>query len=250
MIKSLPIALLAVAGTFVSSSFADIEDTISKTFDIGMTGKIQLSNINGDVSISSCDCATVSVEATIKAPDQEARDRIKIEMDHSGDRLEITTEYEKRNSKKNSGTEVSYQLMIPASSNLEDISLVNGDLTIAGIKGQVETNLVNGKFNAQSLASSIKANLVNGSMDVNYDSLSGVESIELSSVNGKVELLLPSNAEADIDASTVNGKISNDFGISVIKNKYVGSSMSGTLGNGSVNIDIETVNGRIKVNRR
>ena len=37
---------------------------------------------------------------------------------------------------------------------------------------------------------------------------------------------------AEIRAETVNGRISNDFGIEVKKGKYVGSSMNGSIGGG------------------
>ena len=55
---------------------------------------------------------------------------------------------------------------------------------------------------------------------------------------------------ADVRAETVNGRISNDFGIEVHKGKYVGSSMNGAVGAGGPTIELETVNGAIHLRSR
>jgi DUF4097 and DUF4098 domain-containing protein YvlB len=74
------------------------------------------------------------------------------------------------------------------------------------------------------------------------------DEISLSSVNGTIEVFLDGSAE--IEAETVNGRIRNDFGIEVKKGKYVGSSMSGSIGGGGPAIEIETVNGGIRVSSK
>ncbi len=58
---------------------------------------------------------------------------------------------------------------------------------------------------------------------------------------------LPSSASAELQAKTVNGRISNGFGIPVNRHRFVGSDLSGTLGSGGARIEVHTVNGTIDI---
>ncbi len=49
----------------------------------------------------------------------------------------------------------------------------------------------------------------------------------------------------EVFAETINGNISNDFGLHVNKGKYVGSDIHGQLGEGSVSLSMDNVNGKI-----
>jgi DUF4097 and DUF4098 domain-containing protein YvlB len=73
------------------------------------------------------------------------------------------------------------------------------------------------------------------------------KSVELNSVNGSVELTIPSDSKAEIEASTVSGGIENDFGLHVNNHRYVGHDLRGELGNGGPRIKLENVNGRIEI---
>ena len=52
-----------------------------------------------------------------------------------------------------------------------------------------------------------------------------------------------------IDVDTVHGRISNDFGLEVIKGEYVGRELSGVIGAGSGRIEIDNVNGGVTIAR-
>ena len=106
---------------------------------------------------------------------------------------------------------------------------------------------MNGSLKSDGLTASTKVDMVNGNMEIHFNDLSNAKRIELESVNGDIEIYLPSGADATIEAKTVSGRITNEFGIEVIKHKYVGSEMNGTIGGGDVQIELENVNGRIAV---
>jgi hypothetical protein len=244
--------ILSIAlATFISgAAIADINETIEKTFDFDSDGEIELSNINGDVTINACDCSEVTLVANITASSQEVRDRISVEIKDSANRLSINTKYqkiEKRSWNNNSHSEVVYTLSVPNDVKLDEIDLVNGDLTLNGVTGSLNADLVNGSLKSDGLTASTKVDMVNGNIDIHFSDLSNADRIELESVNGDITVYLPSSANATINAETVSGKISNEFGLQVIKHKYVGSEMNGVFGGGDVRIDLENVNGRIAV---
>lgn len=243
-------AFLAI--TLSHAAFADVTDTIERTISFDHDGRIQLSNINGNVTINACNCSEVTLLAEIEASSQEVRERILVEIDESQSELRIRTKYKKRGDRpswNNERSQVTYTLSVPNQVRLDDIELVNGDLTIRGVSGELVADLVNGELESDGGTSSTRVNMVNGDMTIKFDDLNQAKHVDLDSVNGRIDLYLPANSNATINAETVSGRISNDFGIEVIKHKYVGSDMRGTIGNGDVRINLENVNGKIAVNR-
>jgi DUF4097 and DUF4098 domain-containing protein YvlB len=244
---SLAILLLAAYTSFAS---ADITDVIDKTYDFNDKGRISLSNVNGNVSIIGCDCQQVHLIATIAASDQQTRDRISVKINASESKLSIKTKYAEQESghHRNKHSKVVYSLSVPNHVELDQIELVNGDLTISGITGKLDAELVNGELKSDGMTSNTEVSLVNGDMQLTFGNLSNAKKIKLESVNGNIVVKLPSDANVSVSAETVSGKISNDFGLTVNEGRYVGSDMRGSIGDGSVRLDIENVNGRIQLN--
>lgn len=244
------LSALLLCGISLSAT-AEVTDTIEKNFEFNQQGKISLSNINGDVSITACDCSEVSFKAIIKASDQENRDKISVEIDQTNNKLKVETRYKKSQSRSwnNNYSKVDYILSVPNAVNFRKISLVNGDLTISGVSGSLNASLVNGELESDGLTANTRVDMVNGDMTVKFVNLDNAKNIFLKSVNGDISVYLPDDANADLNAETVSGQISNDFGIEVIKGKYVGRTMRGEIGSGDVSIDMDNVNGRIRVNK-
>ncbi|MFN2532266.1 MAG: DUF4097 family beta strand repeat-containing protein [Pyrinomonadaceae bacterium] len=88
---------------------------------------------------------------------------------------------------------------------------------------------------------------MNGQLDATFNQLAGSDPIELQSVNGSVTLVIPSDANASLTASTVHGGISNDFGLQVRDGEYVGHSLEGQIGSGGPRIKLGNVNGAIRI---
>src|SRR5690606_20163172 len=71
-----------------------------------------------------------------------------------------------------------------------------------------------------------------------------------STVNGSGPALLPSDIPDTIKADSLNGYITNDFGLPVKKGEYVGRNLHGRLGSGDVQVRLDSVNGPLKISRR
>src|SRR5262249_1472195 len=91
---------------------------------------------------------------------------------------------------------------------------------------------------------------VNGEVTADYDQLEAGTKISLNTVNGKVGLIIPSDSNATVKADSLNGDITNDFGLPVRKGKYVGRDLYGKLGSGEVAIKLDSVNGGLSIKRR
>jgi DUF4097 and DUF4098 domain-containing protein YvlB len=249
------LSLLIAAALVLSVTGAGADDLVTAYFDetypMNATGSVSLENINGDVTVEVWDRAEVRVHAEKKASSQKLLDGLEIKVEASSNSVRIDTDYPntsgfggKRSMK------VEYTLTIPRQAAVDEIDLVNGDLLIEGVQGGIRAESVNGKIIARQVSGSLRISTVNGSIEPDMESLTDVERIDLESVNGKITLALPASVGAFVRAETVNGKISNDFGIPVHKGKYVGSDMKGEIGDGGIQISLDTVNGAISVTSR
>ncbi|WP_333609402.1 DUF4097 family beta strand repeat-containing protein [Arsukibacterium sp.] len=152
-----------------------------------------------------------------------------------------------------------------------ELSSVNGKINDQGSVGRLTYAVVNGKINARSKATEVNLSTVNGDAELELDGtavlslstvngeieakLSGVSNprINGSSVSGDIELKLASNLSArfDLKASAggnINNKLSSD---KVIKAKYgPGRSLQFTLGSGEGSVELTTVSGDIKLDKR
>jgi DUF4097 and DUF4098 domain-containing protein YvlB len=75
------------------------------------------------------------------------------------------------------------------------------------------------------------------------------DALTFHTVNGSITLDLPSALSAEVRATTVNGEISTDFPLSAtgrISRRHV----AGTIGGGGRRLDLETVNGSVRLRRR
>ena len=134
-----------------------------------------------------------------------------------------------------------------ANARIDEIDLVNGRLELSGLAGDVAADLVNGDVIAEGLSGDVEIETVNGDVEMQMSQVDANRSIRIDSVNGSIELVPPVDAGADVEASTVHGRISNDFGIEVKRGRYVGRSMRGEIGGGGARVELENVNGAIRL---
>ncbi len=238
-------------GAHASDHRGALTEEFHQTYALTADGRIELDNINGDVHISSWDQNQVKVDAVKYADTKERLDEAKIEIDSRNNSLSIRTKYPDHNQSWNWGSRnnpasVEYTLTVPRTARLDEIKLINGALDINGVSGEVNASCINGHLEAHNLAGRARLSTINGHLDARFDQLAG-SSVELNSVNGSVELTIPSDSKAEIEASTVSGGINNDFGLHVNHHQFVGHNLRGELGSGGTRIKLSDVNGRIEI---
>jgi hypothetical protein len=242
----LALALQAHASDWEGSEAAEFH----KTYALSANGRIELHNVNGSVEIKAWDRDEVKVDAVKHAGSQERLREITIQVNSTSDSLFIRTEYPGHdhnfgNGKHDEPGSVEYALMVPRNARLSDINLVNGNLDIEGVNGEVRVACVNGRLTARKLGGRAELSTVNGKLEASLEPLSSP--VNVSSVNAAVLLTLPSDAKVDLEANTVSGSISNDFGIPVSNHRWVGHELNAELGGGGPSVHVSNVNGRIEI---
>ena len=245
-------ALLVLAlGAHASDHRGALTEEFHQTYALTADGRVELDNINGSVHISSWDRNEVKLDAVKYADTKERLDEAKIEIDSRNDSLSIRTRYPERDQNWNWGSRnnpasVEYTLTVPRKARLDEIKLINGSLDVTGMSGEVNASCINGRLEAHNLAGRARLSTINGRLNAQFDQLAR-QNMELNSVNGSVDLTIPSDSNAEVEATTVSGGINNDFGLHVNHHRFVGHDLRGELGSGGTHIRISNVNGRIEV---
>ncbi|HJP94360.1 MAG TPA: DUF4097 family beta strand repeat-containing protein [Pyrinomonadaceae bacterium] len=239
----------------ISEPGEELREEFHQTYSLSPTGRVSLENINGGAQIKVWDRAAVQVDAVKKAYRRDRLAEARIEVNATEENIRIKTEYpdETQNFRSGEGrydnpATVEYTLTVPRKAVLESIELVNGSIEIEGVEGNVKASSINGPVTARGLMGEAKLSTINGPLEGTFTQLDESKPIALTSVNGSVTLIIPSNANASVRASTVHGGISSDFGIQVRHGEYVGQSMEGQIGTGGPRIKLGNVNGSIRVN--
>lgn len=244
-------ALLVLAMQAHASEQGSETEEFHQTYPLAANGRVELENINGSVHISAWDRNEVKVDAVKRAWSKQRLDEAKIKIDARDNSISVRTEYPEHNhtfwndGHHDEPASVEYTLTIPRNARLDSVSLVNGNLDLDGLTGEIKASCVNGKLAAHKLGGRTELSTVNGKLEASLDRL--VSPVEVSSVNAAVLVTLPSDAKAQLEATTVNGAISDDFGLLVTKHRFVGRDLRGELGGGGPQVRVSNVNGRIEI---
>jgi hypothetical protein len=142
---------------------------------------------------------------------------------------------------------VAFAVRVPAGVRFVARS-VNGGIEAHGLGADLEAYTVNGGIRAESKGI-VRAETVNGSLSASLGDAAWTGSLSLKTVNGSLTVELPEGASAEVSASTVNGGIETDFPLTV-KGKWGPKHLSGTIGSGGRQLQLETVNGGIHLKKR
>lgn len=152
-----------------------------------------------------------------------------------------------RNSSQNNDVNVNFTVRVPAGARFVGRT-VNGAVEASALTGDVDARTVNGEVRL-STAGRAEAETVNGSITASVGRADGTEGLSFKTVNGSITLDLPAGANAELHAETVNGDISTDFSLTG-QTRISRRRLSGTIGGGGRPLDLETVNGSIRIRQR
>jgi DUF4097 and DUF4098 domain-containing protein YvlB len=241
-----------------SQSFTQTDETerIEQTYPFSPNGKVSVSNVNGSITIETWDNPQIKFEAVKIADSRERLADLEIRIDATQNSFDVEADYGNQKNKggnvwnKNGKLVVNFRLTVPKNAVLDEIQTVNGSVMISNSMNFTKASAVNGSVKAMNLRGNAELSTVNGTVEADFDQLQSGNIISLDTVNGRAILTIPSDANATVRAESLNGSITNDFGLPVRKGKYVGRDLYGKIGSGDVKIKLESVNGGLDVKRK
>jgi hypothetical protein len=221
---------------------------------------IEIKGVNGDIQAAPAGGSDVEVSA-VRSGRRNNPEEVQIEVVPHGDGVTICAVYPSTGNRPNecrpggggrmnvrdNDVSVAFTVRVPAGVRFAGRT-VNGDIEAQSLSGPVELNTVNGSI-AFSTTAYGDAQTVNGSIQGALGSTMWSGKLDFSTVNGSITLELPADISTDLRANTVNGDITTDFPIT-ISGRVNRRSLNGTIGGGGRSLEMETVNGSVKLRRR
>ena len=208
---------------------------------------------NGGVAIRGEDRSDVLIRACVQAWGSSAADA---RSAASAIRINTNGTIKAESSDENNWA-VSYQILVPRSTNVE-VTAKNGGISIADVDGTTDLRTVNGGLNLENVAGSFKGLTTNGGVRVTLSGSTWKGSgLDVQTTNGGVNLILPANYAANLETGTVNGGMKSDLpalavttederGDSRTRSKRVVTAING----GGAPIRVVTTNGGIKISAK
>ncbi|MDX3691323.1 DUF4097 family beta strand repeat-containing protein [Streptomyces europaeiscabiei] len=150
-----------------------------------------------------------------------------------------------------------------------EVKGVSGDTTLVGLSGPVRATTVSGNVAAQAVTGdlrmssvsgdltviegscpTVKAESVSGSIALDLDPTGSPTNIGLTSVSGEIAIRLPHPADAEVEANTASGTISNAFDDLRVSGPWGAHKVTGRLGEGNGRLKATTLSGSIALLRR
>lgn len=216
---------LAVPAAWAKEKY---EEKFEKTVALAKDGKVQISNISGDVIIGVWDQNQVKIEAlkvsqaSSLAKAKENAAKVNIEVTEEGNVVRIETKYPKSDKfwgGESVNVSVDYRVWIPNAAAVK-VNNISGDVEAEGLGGPVDLSAISGNVKLRKAAKGADCNTVSGDLEVSdvagnvfLKSISGSltaniikGSIEAETVSGDIELVEVSEASA-VRVKALSGEV-------------------------------------------
>jgi hypothetical protein len=240
--------LLGACDLAFSNFREEATDTWSKTYPLSPTGRLEISNTNGRITVEAGGGADVEARAVRKARGStkeaaaENLKNVEIAETATPDLVKLET---KIPSMHGGSASVDYIVRVPPGIAVV-LQSSNGEIETVAVSGAVEMRTNNGTVEGRQLGGPVKARTNNGKVDVELTALTG--DVTLGTNNGEVTLTLPKSSKADFNLELTNGEIEVDgFTVDGEKSRR---RVSGSVNGGGPQVKADTTNGAIRVRGR
>jgi len=244
--RALQMVAFVALGTLITVAWTATCRADDEVFDrvvpLAASNSFELQNVNGSVEIEGWDRDAVEIHAVKTANGGRADlDRVRIEVESAADHVSVQTVYPKDDQDEVS---IAYTIRVPQRVLLREISTVNGDVRVHGVKATGNLRSVNGDVEAYDSTGALSAQTTNGNIRLELCSLAD-SPVTAQTVNGSIVVALPGGIGATLDARSLNGVVSSDLPLAGSPSGR--RDFHGMLGAGGSSMRLRTVNGSIHI---
>lgn len=199
-------------------------ERFSRKVKIGRDGRVTLTNIAGDISVTAGTGDEVSIEAVKRTRgDKSELANVQITVDERAGRVDVRTEYDQNRDRNRRGNSVSvdYTVTLPASASAE-LHSVSGAVKVTGVHGSLRAETVSGNVAIIDAPRLETAKTVSG--DVSLIGVTAEGDLSAASVSGNVRAKGLKARGVDL------GSVSGDISVSEVTCERLGvKTVSGTV---------------------
>ena len=180
-------------------------DRWSRTFKVGPTGSLDLSNISGDIVSPAAPVTRYGSRPSRRRNARKARrakrqlEAVTIEATERAGRVEIATSYPR---KQNSHVDVFYTVQVPAAASVS-LRSVSGNLELTGLKGEARLETVSGNVTTSNSRQLARVKSVSGDVSVTEGGSGDV--LSLGTVSGNLTVRSPQGPQLEVQ--TISGDL-------------------------------------------
>jgi hypothetical protein len=279
------VALCAGATSPAGQTQQDPDRTTVSFSDPSRPGLLHLALVTGNIVVKGADVKEVTIETHARHadaehgprswrsrgpgqpgddPEEEARglhrltQQPALHVEEQDNRMSVSAPNFKR--------PADLEIQVPRRTNLELSTVSGGDIHVEGVDGELEVSNVNGAITLTAVGGSVVAHTLNGKVSAALTRVAPQKPMAFSSLNGAIDITLPSATKANLKLQTDNGSAFTDFDLhtlpqpsdSVVEDtrrsggRYrlnVNKVIYGTINGGGADIEVRTFNGNIYVRK-
>lgn len=253
------VVLAAVIASVAAPTLAAQDDEFRWSGRLSAGQRLEIKNVNGPLYAELATGDQVEVVAVKDGPRRD-REEVRIEVvEHAGGVIVCAIYPDGRLSRNtcepgdddhlssdDNDTEVTFRVRVPA--DVEYVgTTMNGRIEVDGLRSDVEVLTMNGAIEVAT-SGTARARTMNGAVTVSMGSADWSGGMEISTMNGRIDVRLPEGADVDLDATTMNGEIRSDFPVTL--SGWIRNRARGRIGDGGRSLELSTMNGSIEIRRR
>ncbi len=102
-------------------------------------------------------------------------------------------------------------IQVPVNTSMKLGGMNDGEISVTGVRGDIEVSNLNGGITLKDISGSVVADALNDDIDVVFSAIDPKKSMSFSSMNGDIDVTLPSDAKATLKLKSDMGEIYSDF---------------------------------------
>ena len=239
-------ALLTAAAGCYSPSGKRVE--LESRHDAASINQVQIRGISGRIEVVGSETSSIGITASSRAERGDGEELAKrIEIRQDGDTL-VIRERRTKGSRRilammdGGKPSISFEVTIPERMRL-NASTVNGRVVVEHVLGETALKSVNGRLEVSTPGAEVSASTVNGSIRAEFQNQ--FRGGTFKTINGSIAVEVPHDASLDLDIHQVNGSFHTD--LPVVIQTSGRRSTRGSLHGGRYPLEIETVNGSVRL---
>jgi DUF4097 and DUF4098 domain-containing protein YvlB len=233
---------LLVAALLSSTALVAPAAQFSQQVPVGPQDRVSVSNISGEVTITTWDRKEVDVQGELGS----GVERVDVRQENGNVDIRVVVKEGQggwRNYEGWRNSEARLQIRVPADVQLE-ISTVSGNIVASGVRGKVRLKSVSGDIRSDVAGTDVDAKTVSGNVELTGSSAKS--RVRASSVSGNVELI---RVIGDVESRSTSGNVGIQMqGADDVRAQTVSGDIGVRGGLGSEgDLELQSVSGRIKV---
>jgi DUF4097 and DUF4098 domain-containing protein YvlB len=190
-------AVIATSALLATPAAQAVQN-IDQSLPTGATPSVDISNVQGRVSVSAWDQPVVKVTGTIEND--------KTEFEFSGDAGRVVIKVRPESSKTDRHDDALLDIKVPAGASL-DVNTVSADIQVEGVRGAQQLESVSGDVTATAFDEEVEVQTISGDAAVNGSG--GKARVETESVSGDVKVR---GVSGELQAKSVSGDLELELG--------------------------------------